>query len=319
MATGCNPVSNESAGPAFRHAVETPERPWTHDRFDADDGRFTFAIFSDLNGDEREGVFAQAIAQLEVLRPELILNVGDLIDGVSDDPQLLGGEWDHFDVRARQATAPVFYVGGNHDLTSESQREVWAARYGPRYYHFVYKDVLFLVLDTEDYTPERRDEIHRARAAAIEVLDGHEPERARSMAYFQMAERITGEIGPEQSNYFLEVLEDHPQVRWTFLFMHKPVWQREDEPEFAAIEAALFGRPYTVFNGHLHHYSHTVRNERDYIMLGTTGGGQPYDQPMSFDHVTLVTMAVDGPSIASLKLDGILDKTGQLPGGDPAP
>ena len=34
---------------------------------------------------------------------------------------------------------------------------------------------------------------------------------------------------------------------------------------------------------------------------------------MSFDHVTLVTMTDEGPSIANLKLEGILDKTGHIP------
>ena len=97
--------------------------------------------------------------------------------------------------------------------------------------------------------------------------------------------------------------------------MHKPVWLRDDESDFSAIESALSNRPYTLFNGHFHSYSHTVRHGRDYIMLGTTGGGQNINDPMSFDHVTLVTMTEDGPSIASLKLNGILDKTGRIPAG----
>ena len=46
-------------------------------------------------------------------------------------------------------------VGGNHDLTGEMLRQVWESRYGPRYYHFVYKDVLFLILSTED--PPKKD------------------------------------------------------------------------------------------------------------------------------------------------------------------
>ena len=91
----------------------------------------------------------------------------------------------------------------------------------------------------------------------------------------------------------------------------------DDEPDFAAIESALADRPYTLFNGHFHRYSHTVNNGRDHIMLGTTGGGQSPTDEMSFDHVTLVTMGQEGPSIAHLRLDGILDKAGRVPlGGD---
>jgi len=35
-------------------------------------------------------------------------------------------------------------------------------------------------------------------------------------------------------------------VRWTFLFLHMAAWEREGERNFAAIESALAGRPYTV-------------------------------------------------------------------------
>jgi hypothetical protein len=137
------------------------------------------------------------------------------------------------------------------------------------------------------------------------------------MEYYRMPERVTGEIGPEQSAYFQEVIARLPHVRWTMLFLHKPVWQRKDEPDYAAIEAALGERPYTVFNGHLHSFAHEVRNGRDHIMLGTTGGSQNARDEMAFDHVTLVTMGETGPSIAHLRMDGILDKTGRLPlGGD---
>jgi hypothetical protein len=113
------------------------------------------------------------------------------------------------------------------------------------------------------------------------------------------------------------VLAEHPDVRWTFLFFHKPVWQSENEPEFGAIETALSNRPYTVFGGHFHSLSRTVRHGRDYFILGTTGGSQNVADPMSRDHVTLVTMTAEGPSIAHLTLDGILDADGKLPfGGD---
>ena len=135
------------------------------------------------------------------------------------------------------------------------------------------------------------------------------------MAYYQMPERRTGNIGPEQSEYVLSALADHPDVQWTMLFMHKPVWLEDSDPEFVVIESALSARPYTVFNGHFHTMSHTVKNGRDYVMLGTTGGSQNSSAEMAFDHISLVTVTESGPSIAHLRLDGILDKTGAVPGG----
>lgn len=313
LLAACAELAPSLAESGFQHDIATSATPWNHDVFDDADDRFMFAIFSDLNGDEREGVFNVAIAQLSLLHPEFIMSVGDLIDGGTEDRDKLKTEWDSFDERADKAIAPVIYVGGNHDLTNQTMRDVWTERYGARYYHFVYKNVLFLVLDTEDYTDERMREIYLARAAFIEVINGTKAGDVQDMAYTHMPERLTGEIGTQQSAYFRRVIDDHPDVRWTLVFMHKPVWRRDDEPDFAAIEAALAARPYTVFNGHFHTYSHTIKDERDYITLGTTGGLQFSDRPLSIDHVTLVTMTESGPAIVNLKTEGIFDKTGQIP------
>ena len=99
--------------------------------------------------------------------------------------------------------------------------------------------------------------------------------------------------------------------------MHKPVWQREGTGNLQLIEDALAKRNYTLFNGHFHKYAYTERNGRDYIMMATTGGGQDKASRNAFDHITLVTLAEDKPSILNVRLDGILDKTGKIPmGGD---
>ncbi len=309
--------TNKEEVKVFKHDLSKGPTPWLHEKFDGDENRFAFAIITDLNGGEREGVFEIAIEQVNLLRPELIVTVGDLIDGGTEDKAQLKKEWDSFDARAEKAIAPLFHLGGNHDLTNPVMREFWKERYGPRYYHFVYKDVLFLMLDSEDYTEERMNEIYRARAAAIKVLDGPTPEDAADMEYMKMPERSTGEISKEQSAYFSKVLEENPSVRWTFLFMHKPVWKRDDDGGLNSIERALGERPYTVFNGHFHSYSHTERNDKDYIILGTTGGSQNANDQKAFDHITVVTVNKEGPSIANLRLDGILNKYGSIPlGGD---
>jgi len=299
-------------GPVFEHGVASETTPWTHESFDVEGDRFMFAIFSDLYGGEREGVFAVAVEQLQMLRPELILNVGDLIDGGTEDRDRLTREWDEFDAKVAGMQAPVFYIGGNHDLTNPVMREFWEDRYGARYYHFVYKDVLFLMMDSEDFEEQRMQEVYEARARALQVFQS-EPEKYTDTEYFKMPERQTGAIRVEQANYFRQVISDNPDVRWTFLLMHKPVWRNDDAVEFQSIESALSDRPYTVINGHYHSYSLTDRNGRDYIHLGTTSGSQNPKDQMAFDHVTLVTMTSEGPSLVNLRLEGILDKTGHVP------
>jgi hypothetical protein len=310
--------SPEPDGPAFVHEIAGPALPWSHERFDArvaGDGPVRFALFADLTGDERPGIFEVAVGQLNLLRPEFIVNVGDLIEGDSDQADVLAVQWDSFDARAAAARAPVFYAGGNHDLTGEVLRDVWAERYGPTYYWFRYRDVLFLVLDTEDNSPERMAEIEAARTEAVEIFQTEGPEAFAATEYATMPERSAGTIGAEQSAYFVDAIARNSDVQWTFVLTHKPAWRREGEEHFAAIEAALAERPYTVFSGHVQAYGHEERNGRDYIQLATTGGLQFPDLGRSADHLTWVTVDDDGVEIATLLMEGILDRTGRIPAG----
>jgi len=232
---GCTPPAEKSE---FQHEIAGDLRPWTNEAFDAADQKFTFAVFSDLTGGERDRIFEIAVAQLNLLRPELIINVGDLIDGGSEDPGELNAQWDSFDERSERALAPVFYVGGNHDLTGSVLQGVWDERIGRRYYHFVYKDVLFLVLDTEDNTPERTQEIFEIRKAGIEVYMNEGPEAFADTEYANLPEKSSGNLTVDQSAYFVEAIANNPDVRWTFLFMHKAPWERAENTNFAAIESA---------------------------------------------------------------------------------
>lgn len=297
----------------FRHGVVESPLPWTAKPFDSGSDRFTFAVFSDLTGGERPRVFGVAMAQLNLLRPEFIIGVGDLIEGETGDRAELDRQWDDFDRRASNARAALFYVGGNHDLAGIAMQEAWSDRYGPRYYHFVYRNVLFLVLDTEDHTPERTREIERLRAEALERVEAEGWAAMAETEYSRIPEYAAGAISAAQSEYFRNAIAANPDVRWTFLFLHKAAWEREGETGFAAIEAALANRPYTVFHGHEHAYRQVQRHGRDYIRLATTGGVQLPHKGRSMDHVTLVTVGDDGVDIANLLLSGILDRTGRVP------
>jgi hypothetical protein len=209
----------------------------------------------------------------------------------------------------------VFYTGGNHDLTHPVMWEVWEQRYGKRYYHFVYKDVLFLVLDTEDNTPQQQQHIFDIREQSMRIIEAKGWGVFAETGYGQLTERKSGRISAEQAAYFRQVIADNPQVHWTFLLMHKPAWERPDEEHFSSVEATLAGQPYTVFHGHVHSYQHQLRHGRDYIRLATTGGVQLAGKDLAVDHVTLVTVSDEGVDIANIRLSGIFDKTGKIPNG----
>lgn len=299
--------------PVFQHDLGAGPTPWTHESFDAGQGDFTFAIVGDINGGERDRVFEIGMRQLALLRPEIVLSVGDLIDGVTEDSVALNAEWDSFDERADLVPAPVFRVSGNHDATAQPLRDIWNERYGPLHYHFIYRDVLFLVLDTDDYPDEFREHLGTVRNEALPLLYSGEVAAYQQSEYFLTPERQTGGIGADQAAYFERAIAEHPDVRWTMVFMHKPIWRADAPTGFDAIEAALADRSYSVFAGHFHRFSHEIRNGHAYTQLATTGGSQNPPSESAFDHVTLVRMTTDGPSVAHLRMDGILDETGHIP------
>ena len=303
---------------AFEAPIAQGPKPWTHERFDDAPQSFSFAVVADLESGYRPGVFEVAVAELSLLRPAFIMTVGDMIEGGVEDEAELERQWTAFDAMVGRTPAPFFHVAGNHDMVNLTQRKVWERRYGRRYYHFLYKDVLFLVLDTEDYPDAKMAEISRERTAYL-ARKKVDLAAARKLPYAARSETRTGEISQAQSAYFEKVLADHPKVRWTVAIMHKPVYARSDGLGFGRIEQALQGRRYTVLNGHLHRYAYAEHKGQDYIMLGTTGGERAFDGSRGYlDHVMWITMGADGPSIANLRLDGVLDKTGEIPAGGAA-
>ena len=322
LALGCA-VAAGSPSPtseAARAATEVPDEagpdPWTHLAFDADPDDFSFAIISDLQGGYREGVFEAAVERVNLMRPELVVSVGDLIAGYTEDAAEIHRQWDWFDERARWIDAPFFYTPGNHDFSNEVMKQIWHERLGRDYYHFRYRDVLFLVLNTEE-PPIPDDPEARAFFARLMQLREEDPAAMAAYAAANVDRTMPGiGITDDQVAYFERIIAGNADVRWTILLMHKPAFQGEGNAQYARITAALGDRPYTAFAGHIHNYKRFEIGPRVHYRLGSTGGGILPLETGNFDHFVWVTMQDDGPVIANLALDGIFDDRGPTSPGD---
>lgn len=233
---------------------------------------FRFAVVSDRTGGMREDIFAEAIKKLNLMQPEFVISVGDLIDGYTEDPNVWNKQWDEFDALVNKLAMPFYYVPGNHDTSNELLTTAWRERHGKDYYHFTHKNVLFIVLNTDELE--------------------------------------NGGISKKQINYVTKVLQDNQKVRTTLLFMHRPLWSYGEQMGYEAIENALQNRRHTVFSGHHHHYQYQQKNGMDHYVLATTGGGSWMRNPEvgEFDHITWVTMKEEEVHVAHLELSGIYDK-----------
>src|SRR5205823_10148546 len=123
--------------------------PWLYlDRLPDRSSDFNFALLSDRTGLARPGVFERAVEVTNLLRPDFAIQIGDCIEGYTTEPAELARQWDEFDAITKVLEVPLFRVPGNHDVSNDIMREEWVRRYGLLHYHFVYRGVLFIVLDT---------------------------------------------------------------------------------------------------------------------------------------------------------------------------
>jgi len=128
--------------------------PWSNLNWNNHTENFQFVVVTDRTGGNRPGVFEQGMEKVNLLQPEFVMSVGDLIQGYTEDVDELNRQWDEFDGFVDGLEMPFFYVPGNHDITNQVMEDLWAERYGRTYYHFVYQNVLFLCLNSEEPIPE---------------------------------------------------------------------------------------------------------------------------------------------------------------------
>ena len=267
---GCHTV-NRTFQPAreLRTQARQMARPWWGEHFADEKKSFQFVIMADRNGGRRPDIFEPTVHKINDLQPEFVISVGDYIQGYTESDSLLQLQWDDFFAAIAPLQMPFFCLPGNHDISNVTMHRAWLDRFGVTYYHFIYKDVLFLCLNTED--PE------------------------------------AGKISDEQVRYVEKTLAKNQQVDWTMVFLHKPLWQYEDPSGYSKIEALLHARPHTVIASHEHRYQKSIRQGINHYVIATTGGssalrGAEFGE---IDHIVWVTMTSHGPRLANLGVEGI--------------
>ena len=318
LQSGCSTTQSVSSATAFRYdqAAFTKAKPWTSEAFKDNPEEFQFAVIGDrTGGSDPGGIFNRAMDQLNLLQSEFVINVGDLVEGYTEDKTKAAAQWDEVEGIIKTLEMPFFYVVGNHDMGNDVMKQVWIERRGATYYHFIYHNVLFLVFNSEDPSNPIPKDIEE-KTATFKKLQKEDPAAAQAMLAEFMesldAYRMPMIMSDQQINYFKKVLADNPNVRWTFAFFHQPDWEHKNPGKaLQAIERMLQDRPHTFIAGHLHYYDIENRNGIDYITMGPVGASWHKNGGGNVDHILWVTMKKDGPEMAQITLDGIWDRKGR--------
>lgn len=262
-------VTSTAQKPNFPEGMPIVERPFTDDP-----DKFTFAIIGDKTGGGRDKwhIFDRAIDEINTLKPDFAIMVGDLIQGDTTSKERLESQWKEFWEHQSDLAVPFLPLPGNHDISNHFMYNYWKKEIGRTYSAFTYKNCLFLLLNTEEWWENDDDE-------------------------------WTNWFGEKQIEYAKAQLSQHANVRHTFVFMHRPLWLHENSG-WGQIETELGMREYTVFAGHYHKLTLYERNDRRYFVLGATGGSftpQEVRKMGAFDHYSLVTVDDTDVNIAIIE------------------
>lgn len=97
LQSGCSNTQSGSSTAVFTYdrAAMPAAKPWTSENFRNNPDNFQFAVIGDRTGGANpQGTFDIAMDQLNLLQPEFVINVGDLIEGYTYDRKVVNAEWD---------------------------------------------------------------------------------------------------------------------------------------------------------------------------------------------------------------------------------
>ncbi|MCB9840176.1 MAG: metallophosphoesterase [Phycisphaeraceae bacterium] len=255
---------------------------------------FTFVVFGDRTGGPVEGVsvLADAVRDTNLLEPDLVMTVGDLINGYNQTPEWME-QMHEFKGIMSSLLCPWFPVAGNHDIywrgtnrPDEEHEGHYEMHFGPLWYAFEHKDCWFIALYSDEANPDTGER------------DFNRPENHR--------------MSQEQFDWLASVLDRAKDARHVFVFLHHPRWiggQYGDQWERVHQLLVSAGNVRAVFAGHIHRMRYDQRDGIEYVTLATVGGGQNGTVPQTgwLHQIHVVTVRDSQIALAAIPVGQVMD------------
>ena len=123
---------------------------------------FVFCVYGDRTGGPAEGIeiLAKAVEETNLIAPDLVMTVGDLVQGYNDETRWLP-QMEEFKRTMNALGSPWFPVAGNHDVYWRGKGErpnggngaLFEAHFAPLWYAFEHKRSWFIALYSDEGDP----------------------------------------------------------------------------------------------------------------------------------------------------------------------
>jgi predicted phosphodiesterase len=132
-----------------------------------------FAILGDRTGGHAAGIHEQIVREIERLKPEFVITVGDMIEGYTEDMQTIHDEWHEYLDIVKPLSVPIYYTPGNHDITTDTLLDPYRHYIGEPVYSFNHRGLHFAILDnSRDWLT---DDLKKNRNARWTFVFYHKP------------------------------------------------------------------------------------------------------------------------------------------------
>ncbi len=260
---------------------------------------FAFSLFSNtvrivVLGDNRpqddttlvNPRYNDILQKINLLRPDYVINTGDMIMGYTQDSSLLEKEWSAFMDVSSQITVPYFLTVGNHDVSDSLSLRIYKSHFGNDMYYekVIDKRIHLIFLNSEEFFEE--------------------------------------DTFSNEQLQFLDTTLSNIKDGIALIFLHRPIWKygKWDNDYWKRVIDPILDKHKNVVRcviaGHQHNYQYEIRNGIEYYITG--GGGGPLREEEKFGafyHFMFITIDDNNNMyVAVIKENGILRKDDIKPG-----